>query len=1035
MPISDDWDLDYANTVLSHIDGVLSYDTGAGRQAAVGEYIYGATSGATAKVLSVTGNTASGTLTLTNVNGLFEDNELLEVLSEVGFENVTDAVPTGFAVGDVITDQTSGSMDVKVIEYNTGGLGTGIAYGISFASFADTEALDITGGQADVADADTVTANNNNDSALTTTLVAGTLAVPGTAQTNDSVIVHYDAGTVAIPEQAILLDATSTAQGLVEKVWGVTATGSIRVVDYNSTGGSWGDGNNLEVDQVIGYNNQVAGQVFTVGDVIVGATSGATGRVLADTGTQLILADESGTWTTTEDLEVGGTKIADANGTNDTLVCAVVNIPDGVRIEQKAKGVGGGAGQGGIYDAGDSLNIVRKFNSLYTFSQDTFDELDQMDDDEALDASVKGGAYSLVFGWSFSETTEVDSTRFLRQGGLADTSGANVWANPQTVGVLNKITDEAYFYSASQPYHMPQLYIEQDQNKIEPWWLEGHIDVLVKVRTRTNPSYIAPTTPGLGQLIPGGDPQVDGAYAVYAREYHVSTYDTTQFAAAAGGVNTVALGTADDTASDRNPNGTHTMDYTAGSGATLVVGEEFTTVAGGNDQKVGVVVSDDGGAGATGTLEYVLKSGTNFVNTDTCVAEVSGKTFTAPTPTTVVAGYVDDIAFPVVDIECDSTSSTIASGPFYPGEPVTQASTGATGRVVLANETTDILYLETTTGTFSGLNVITGDNSGATWTPTTTATYNTISAFNGDLNNGDGAVPFTGAVSGDLTGASPETVLNIYQYQKYLSRHEEETYTFNGPGTADLGTVGRFYRKLADAFAEIKPGSPVATFTGSLTLAQGWFLDSGYIDAGDIRSFSVIDNNGVSRTPPNLQALTVSGVANLWRVAVYRSTGAGLTTILRNEFDVLAPGSSRNQSADTIIRVGASTRTVSPLPADVPDSGVLRVLDPNGTGNYLRFPYSSVDRTLNDFTLASGTIGAVTGSQDLVENDNVHVCLIEETATGASVSNTIQYLADIPLVYKARLKGFKPFRSTSSFGSGGAAPGVVQTPDTIVDLP
>ena len=1031
MSISDDWDLNYASTVLSHIDGVLSYDTGSGRQAAVGEYIYGATSGATAKILSVTGNTTTGTLTLTNVNGLFETNELLEVLSEVNFDAVTDG-NGGFQVGDTIDDQVTGTVEVKVIEYNTDGLGGGTIYGTNFTAFTNNSQLDISAPaariQADVADADGV--GVDNDTALGTTLVNGTLAVPGTAQTNDSVIVHYDAGTVAIPEQAILLDAVTGAVGLVEQVWGVTATGSIRVVDYDSTGGVYTNNNNLEVDQVIGYNNQVAGQVFSVGNVVVGATSGATGRVLADTGTQLILADESGTWTTTEDIEVDGVKIADANGTNTTLVVAVVNIPDGLRTEQKPKGVGGGAAQGGIYAAADGLNIVRKFNSLYTYSQDTFDELDQMDDDEALDASVKGGAYALVFGWNFAETTEVDSTRFLRKGGLVDTTGANVWANAQTVGVLNKITDTAYLYVAAQPYHQPQLYIEQDQTKVEPWWLEGHVDVLVKVRTRTDPSYIAPATPGLGQLVPGGDPQVDGAYAVNAREYHVSTYDTTQFNAAAGGVNTVALGTADDTTN--NPNGTHTMNYTGGSGATLVVGEEFTAGTG-NDMKVGIVVSDDGGAGATGTLEYVLKSGTNFVNTDSCTAEVSGKTFTAPTPTTVVAGYGANIAFPVVDIAADSTSSTIA-GTFIPGESVTQATTGATGRVVLANADTDILYLETTTGTFTGLNVITGDTSAATWTPTTSATYLTTSAFNADLNNGDGPVPFTGAVSGDVTGASAETVQNIYQYQKYLSRQEEDSYTFNGPGTADTGTVGRFYRKLADAFAEIKPGSPVATYTGSLALAQGWFLDTGYISAADIRSFSVIDNNGVTRNPPNLQALTITGIATSWRVAAYRSTGAGLTTILRNEFDVGVVGSGNNQSGDSTILVGANTRSVGPLPADVPDTGVLRVLDPNGTGNYLRFPYTSVDRTTNIFTLGA-TIGSVTGSVDLVLDDNVHVALIEETSAGVTVSNTIQYVADIPLVYKARLKGFKPFRSTSSFGSGGASPGVVQTADTIVDLP
>jgi hypothetical protein len=1029
MAISDDWDFDYANVRLSHIDGVLSYDTGGGRQAAVGEYIRGNTSGAIGKILSVTGNTTSGTLTLTNVEGLWEDNETFEVMSEVGFDAVT-AGNGGFKVGDTIVDQVTGSVVVRAIEYNEDGLGGGIIYGDTFTAFTNDSQLDISGGQADVADADTATANVDNDAALTTTQTDGTLAVPGTAQTNDSVIIHYDAGTVAIPEQALLEDATTGAIGLVEQVYGTLLTGSVRIVDYNSTGGVFTDNNTLRVDQVIAYNNQVAGQVFSPGDVVVGATSGATGRVLADTGTELILADESGTWTNTEDLEVGGVKIAEANGTNTVLNVATCDIPDGIRSEQRSTAIGGGSQQGGIYAATDSLNIVRKLNSLYTLSQDTFDELLQLDDDEAMDAAVKGGAYSLLFGWNIPDL----SVRFVRQGGLVDSTGGNVWANPQTVGVQNKITATAFDYTTAQPYRQPQLYIEQDGAKVTPWWIEGQIDVLLKTRTRTDTRYITPATPGLGQLIPGGDPASGGSYAVLNREYHVSTYDTTEADGSGGGVNTVAMGTADDTAADRNPNGTHTMDYTAGSGATLVVGEEFTAGSG-NSLKVGIVVSDTGGAGATGTLEYVLKTVTNFVNTDACTAEVSGKTFTAPNPTAVVAGYGADIGFQVVDITATPSGGTGITGTFIPGEGVTQAVTGATGLLVLADTVNDLLHIETVSGTFSGDNDITGDTSTASWDAGTGATYPSDTDFLGNLNEGSGPEAYTGSVSGDITGANARTVLDIYQYAKYLTRQEEATAFIEGGGTTDTGTVGQLYRRLDDAFAEIKPGAPIGTFTGSLALAQGWFMDSGYINPADIRSFTVINNAGVLRTPPNLQSLTITGLVAGDRVAAYRATGAGLTTILRTEFDVGTVGGGNNQSADSTILVGANTRTVSPLPSDVPDSGILRILDPNDTGNYLRFPYNAVDRTTNIFTLTSGTIGAVTGSVDLTANDPVHVVFIEEQAAGVTATNTMQYVADIPIVYKARLKGIKPFRGTTTFGSGGASAPATRNTDSIVDLP
>ena len=498
MPISDDWDFDYPNKVVQHIDGVISYNTGTGTQPAVGQYIRGATSEAIGKVIARTGTVTSGTLTLTNVEGLFQSGEQLDILSEQNFDAVT-AGNGGFQVGDTIVDQVSGSINVLAIEYNVDGAGGGTMYGITFTAFTDNSQLDISGGQTDVADADGTGTDNDTAFDATTTTA---LEVPGTANTNDSVIIHFDALLVSsIPEQAIVEDATTGARGLVEQAFGAGLTGSLKIVDYDSTGGVFTDNNTLRADQVILYNNQVAGQVFSVGDVVVGGTSGATGRVILDTGTALILADESGTWTNTEDLNVGGTKIAEANGTNTTLNLATLNLPNGIRTQQRPTSNGGGVAQGGIYPAADSLNIVRKFNSLYTFSQDTFDELLQLDDDEALDAAVKGGAYSLVFGWRMQGNTSVSSVRFLRQGGLVDSTGAEVWANPQTVGAQNKITATAFLLDTAQTFRQPQLYIEQDGRKLDSWWLEGNIDVLLKVRTRQDPRYVAPATPGLGQLI------------------------------------------------------------------------------------------------------------------------------------------------------------------------------------------------------------------------------------------------------------------------------------------------------------------------------------------------------------------------------------------------------------------------------------------------------------------------------------------------------------------------------------------------------
>jgi hypothetical protein len=395
-------------------------------------------------------------------------------------------------------------------------------------------------------------------------------------------------------------------------------------------------------------------------------------------------------------------------------------------------------------------------------------------------------------------------------------------------------------------------------------------------------------------------------------------------------------------------------------------------------------------------------------------------------------------AFPVVDIVATPSGGTGITGTFRTGENVTQAVTGATGRLVYADTATDTLDLEVTTGTFSGDNDITGDTSGASWDAGTGASYPTATDFGFDLGDGSGVELYTGNVGANIAGTGAETINNVYQYSKYLARHEEETYIFNGPGT-DVGTVGNLYRRLTDTFAEIKPGEPVGTFAGvSMFLAQGWALDATQLASADIRSFRVTNNAGTNRNPPNLQALTITGLVIGDRVAAFRATGAaggGSTVILRNEFDVGTVGAGNNQAADSTILIGANTRTVSPTPADVPNTGILYVLDPNGTGNYLQFPYNAVDRTTNVFTLTSGTIGAVTGGQDLVLDDNVHVAFILETATATSASNTLQYVADFPVVYKGRIKGIKPFRGTGDFTSTGLSAGIQRLTDTIVDLP
>src|SRR3989344_5556087 len=1031
MAIANDWDINFTGKIISHIDGVLSYDTNTGTAPSAGNYIRGTTSGAVAKILTgsdLGGTSATGTLTLTNTVGQFVNNDPLDVLDSLAFDQVT-ASNGGFKVGDTLDEAGAGTANflVRAIEYNLLAAGDGTVYGTAGGgqSWTDADVMDINGGQTNVAVADSAEVAG---ATFTGALANGTLAIPGTANTNDSVIIHYDAGTIAIPEGARIAETGAGAVGIAQQVYGVTATGSIRIVDSNSVTNDWSDNVSLEITQVVFYDNQVAGQVFSVGDVVVGATSGATGRVLAviddgDSTGKIILADQDidpTDWDfgTSEPIQVGGVTIALVEVGTDVLAAATINIPaaaGGIRTEQRAS-------QGGIYAATDSLNIVRSFNALYTYLQDTFDELGQLDDNDPMSAQVKDQAYTMINSWQIPDL----SMRFLESGSLKDSANANIFANIQTLGTIADITNQGFLYDTTQKTPQPNLYVEQNGLVLRQDWVEGNINVLVKVKTKTDTRYIDPTVNTLGQLINSG------VVTVFGREY-LRTYDHFEFTNTTGGFVAVPLNTAND--SD-NATGQYVFAYDAGSAATLLVGEEFTATTAGV-LKFGIVTAQTGDAGATGTVTYALKSGTQFADDDACTGKVSGKTFSVnevggfDSTNDVVAGYSTDIKIMTIDQKITGDGG---AGTFIVGEVVTQSGSSATGFFMELDGFVMYIQKNNATAFTTGDLTITGATSGATLTDATAFVIDTNQlTVPKDIGDGGGDKNYKAVISGDITDADPQTIAKVYEWSKFRTR-SESTSTEGGVGSAS-GINGQIYRTLDTTFAE-KKASPYGTFAGGTMFgAQGVFIDKDTLIAADVQKISLIDNAGTTITPPNLQTLTVNALVSGDRVSVFRSTGVDSTTIEVGEFAVgsLNPN---NRATDSTILLADGVRDGTPLPVDVPDSGVLRILDPNDTGLYLRFPYNAKNRTTNVFTLTTGTIEDVTGTGVyLTPADNAFVVLIEKEATATSVTNTIQYLADIPLLIRVRRKGILPFQTTGTFGSSGATIGAVRTSDTIVNLP
>lgn len=1020
MAINNDWNVDFVNKVISHIDGTLDFDgVTTGNPPNSGDYVRGCVSGAVGKLLGdydINGtaqpiaDTATGTLTLTDVVNRFQDNEGLKVLDTLRFDNVTGP---GFVVGDIIYESlTAGPARIRVdaIEYHytdadeSNDIGT--IYGRMLSpttAFANDDVLKKNSGTG------TRTAMANGASDTGDTWVGATVNEPSTATitppgSDKAFISNFDGGTEAIPRFAKVVNhsTTETKTAVVQTVYGVTATGSLRLVDCATT---WTDNEKIYVKKVP-YDNLQTGQTFKIGDKIVIKTTSvgsvqATGKIIAvETITSLTgkitLQNETGTITDDDVIYVrttSDTKVAYVNGPSATTFRDYVADINGSAILNQLET------QGGLYSSTISLNIVRDSNALYTYLQDTFDELGALDDDVPMTAQVALQQFTLVNGWKIPDL----SFRFLQSGSIQDSDLNNIWTNYQTLGTVEGIGNTVY--AATTP--LPQFYILQNSAIVTPWWYYGHIDVLVKVKTNTNTRIVKNAT---GLLISSG------TVTIFNRNFG-DTYDHFETTTIAG-VAPVPLATANDL---NNTSGTHRLLLTGSTQFT--VGEEITVST--DATKRGIITALTKGA-SSGTLDYILTGSTNFATTNIVTGSTSGVTSTVNgAPSSLVAGYGTKIV--IATVEGTITYSARSSATNYPGEQVTGVTSGASA-ILMYDDGTSTLTLgnKTERTNFTNGERLNAASSATRWTLSSTLTVTT--RILRDIGDGNGNQPYNAVIFLNRAGTGGDTLARMYEWVKYRTRSletaGEPAYSLLGGKGSESGVQGRFYITLDTSYALVK-ASPWGTFAGGTFFgARGVFIQD--MANADIRSYQLIDSNGTVRNPPNQQTLTVSGVVSGDRVAVFRTSGGQIYT---NEWQISTRSGLYNGSGDTKILVRAGSRSFSSgaLPQDVPATGVLRVLDPADTGLFNSYTYSAVNRTSHVFTLSSA-LGV-----NLVTGDPAFVVFIQEEATATSVSNNVIYVANISLLARVRSKGILPFEVTGTFTSAGATLSAIRTFDSIVN--
>ena len=203
--------------------------------------------------------------------------------------------------------------------------------------------------------------------------------------------------------------------------------------------------------------------------------------------------------------------------------------------------------------------------------------------------------------------------------------------------------------------------------------------------------------------------------------------------------------------------GTDTTIHAAGAGYTfgyINLGSSFTfsdtalssssSIGSGTGGAIEVIISPNGGHGFSAITEL----GGHYIMSATTLTAAEGDDFTAGNDFRTVGLIADPTLFGTTTVATGSTfrqsyvvKLATYSGTFEPDEVITQASTGASGKVVEFDPTLNLLYYQqesfkgygtnATSGAyvaFSGANLITGGTSGTIGTPSTTTESVTLAS-------------------------------------------------------------------------------------------------------------------------------------------------------------------------------------------------------------------------------------------------------------------------------------------------------------------
>lgn len=520
-----------------------------------------------------------------------------------------------------------------------------------------------------------------------------------------------------------------------------------------------------------------------------------------------------------------------------------------------------------------------------------------------------------------------------------------------------------------------EVYVYQDRQKITDWqgnfqWWDtdpnvslGIISVLI--RTHLNAASLTAAN---------GIAEAD--LEVFARRY-TSLYDNFRLNVAGGGFSALPLASSPDI---NNTTGYQTFTGSAGSGTFNVGNGIYVGTDWASASKKGILTAVSGTTGAPVLEYYLVGDLTDFAGSDAVKEYVfstqadGDATCTAAAPTTNSGGPTDSAAGEggTVTVSVGSTTSDFdGNGTAEPYSITVNAQTN----VPVAKVYERLKYITRrgapNTDLFgAGVNIPGESYRGLE------ALYYTVS-HSASLTEGDDLTQTVGgAWTGRLIGSN-QTAAGEGVSQSYITITDGQTSLQTlidadvvQDESADTATIDTGGAGGASLSISSPKSSPFGTFTGSVIFGAPGVLFTG-IDANP-QAYTLTDDLGTLRPPPNTVSIVVENTAAGDRILVARDTGtAGV--IDRDQFGGV-----------TATTVSAKSITVGgTIDSEVADVGVVRVVD-TGTFQEHRYYYNSY--TTNTFNFIDITASnATAGTSDTVLEDSTADFVTEGVQIGMLV--------------------------------------------------